>query len=70
VDLPASAFWQELAAASPGALIVLSVRNSAEQWWDSASQTVFSPSLPAPAPGTPMAGFVNMISEVLRSRTD
>lgn len=37
VDLPAAAFWRELAAASPGALIVLSGRDSAEQWWDSAS---------------------------------
>ena len=68
VDLPASAFWQELAAASPGALIVLSVRDSAGQWWDSTSQTVFSPSLPSPAAGTPMAGFLDMITEVLQAR--
>ena len=68
VDLPASAFWQELAGASPDALIVLSVRDSAGQWWDSASQTVFNPSLPTPAPGTPMAGFLDMITEVLHAR--
>jgi hypothetical protein len=68
VDVPASAFWQQLAAASPDALIVLSVRDSAEQWWDSASQTVFSPSRPVPQPGTPQAAFADMIMEVLRSR--
>jgi hypothetical protein len=68
VDVPASAFWQQLAAASPDALIVLSVRDSAEQWWDSASQTVFSPSVPVPQPGTPQAAFADMIMEVLRSR--
>ncbi len=68
VDLPASAFWQELATASPDALIILSVRDSAEQWWHSASQTVFNPALPSPPPDTPMAGFLDMITEVLRSR--
>jgi len=68
VDLPAAAFWRELATASPGALIVLSVRDSAEQWWDSASATVLRPYRAAPAPGTPMAEFLEMITEVLRSR--
>ncbi|MGH3273057.1 MAG: sulfotransferase family protein [Streptosporangiaceae bacterium] len=68
VDLPAAAFWQELATASPDALIILSVRDSAGQWWDSASQTVFNPSRPAPAAGTPQAGFADMITEVLRAR--
>lgn len=68
VDLPASAFWAELAAASPRALVILSVRDSAGQWWDSASQTVFSPSLPVPAPGTPMASFLDMITGVLKAR--
>lgn len=68
VDVPASAFWQQLAAANPDALIVLSVRDSAEQWWDSASQTVFNPPQPGPQPGTPQAAFVDMIIEVWRSR--
>lgn len=64
VDLPASAFWRQLAAASPGALIVLSVRDSAEEWWDSASQTVFNPARPVPAPGTMMAAFTAMGRDV------
>ena len=40
VDWPASAFWQELAEANPGAVILLSLRESAEQWWRSADQTI------------------------------
>ena len=42
VDWPASAFWRELADASPDALIVLSVRDDAESWWQSADQTIFT----------------------------
>jgi sulfotransferase family protein len=40
VDLPASAFWRELAAANPQALIILSVRDSPEQWWESVNATI------------------------------
>jgi hypothetical protein len=54
VDLPASAFWRELAAADPQALIILSVRDTPEQWWESVSATILDPSRPLPAPGTQM----------------
>jgi hypothetical protein len=40
VDWPASAFWRELADANPDALILLSSRTSAAQWWESANETV------------------------------
>ena len=40
VDWPASAFWKELADAYPNAIIVLSYRDP-EEWWESASQTIF-----------------------------
>jgi hypothetical protein len=40
VDWPASAFWPELADASPDALVVLSVRD-ADSWWRSANGTIF-----------------------------
>jgi hypothetical protein len=40
VDWPASAFWRELADANPDALIVLSTRSSASQWWESADATI------------------------------
>jgi Sulfotransferase domain len=40
VDWPASAFWRELADASPDAVIVLSTRSSAAEWWESADATI------------------------------
>jgi hypothetical protein len=41
VDWPASAFWRELADANPDAVIVLSTRERAPQWWESADETIF-----------------------------
>ena len=41
VDWPASVFWRELANANPDAVIVLSTRASAAQWWESADATIF-----------------------------
>jgi hypothetical protein len=41
VDWPASAFWRELSEAYPAAPVLLSTRDSAEQWWHSADRTIF-----------------------------
>ena len=41
VDWPTSAFWRELAAANPDAIILLSTRDSPQTWWKSTSQTIF-----------------------------
>ena len=41
VDWPVSAVWQEVAAAYPDALVVLSHRGSAAKWWASADATVW-----------------------------
>jgi Sulfotransferase domain len=65
VDLPAAAFWRELAAASPDALILLSVRDCAGQWWDSFSQTIGSQPPPALPPHVLAAGFTDMITATL-----
>jgi hypothetical protein len=40
VDWPAAAFWPELSAAFPEALVILSVRDP-QSWWESAHQTIF-----------------------------
>jgi hypothetical protein len=40
VDWPGSAFWRELAAANPDAVILLSTRDSAAKWWESADETI------------------------------
>jgi len=42
VDWPAAAFWPELTAAFPDAIVLLSTRSSAESWWKSANDTIFS----------------------------
>jgi hypothetical protein len=41
VDWPACSIWEELAAANPDAIILLSVRDDAAAWWKSASRTIF-----------------------------
>jgi len=40
VDWPAAAFWPELSAAFPDALVLLSLREP-QAWWQSASETIF-----------------------------
>jgi hypothetical protein len=40
VDWPASAFWRELSAKYPDATVILSVRDSAQTWYDSISATI------------------------------
>ncbi|HEY3673234.1 MAG TPA: sulfotransferase [Acidimicrobiia bacterium] len=53
VDWPACAFWRELAAANPDAVVLLSTRSSADAWWKSAHDTIFQVSkraIPADAP--------------------
>jgi hypothetical protein len=40
VDWPAAMFWWELSEAYPDALVLLSVRNSAETWYKSADATI------------------------------
>ena len=40
VDWPASMFWRELSEANPNALVLLSLRDSAETWWQSANATI------------------------------
>src|ERR1700736_5602086 len=42
VDWPAAAYWPELSEMYPDALVLLSTRASAEVWYRSASQTIFS----------------------------
>jgi hypothetical protein len=41
VDWPGASFWPELVAANPDALVILSVRDDADAWYQSASNTIF-----------------------------
>lgn len=49
VDWPMASFWEEIAAAFPDAIILLSVRD-ADAWWKSASNTIFPSVAAAPEP--------------------
>lgn len=63
VDWPASAFWPELAAAFPDAIVLLSTRDSSETWWNSAHETIFGAIDQAPA-----GVWSDMVHEMFRSR--
>jgi hypothetical protein len=52
VDWPAAAFWSELRAANPDALVLLSTRDSARQWWESMQRTIVA-TLSGEAPSDP-----------------
>jgi hypothetical protein len=41
VDWPGAGVWQEIAAAYPDAPVLLSTRRNADEWWLSASRTIF-----------------------------
>jgi sulfotransferase family protein len=40
VDWPACAFWEPIAAAHPDAVVLLSMRESPEAWWNSVERTI------------------------------
>lgn len=42
VDWPGAAFWRDLVAEYPEAVVLLSRRESAEVWWNSARGTIFA----------------------------
>lgn len=69
VSVPSSAFWQELADASPGALIILSTRDDPEEWWESISTTLLDPHRAPPArPGIPVAALTAMAADLWQVR--
>jgi hypothetical protein len=68
VDWPVSAFWRELASAYPSALVVLSIRDSAQTWWESADATVLAVGRREPEAGHEDAEWHEMFDELLRQR--
>jgi hypothetical protein len=50
LDWPASMFWRQLSEAHPDALVLLSLRDSAETWWQSAEATILPVAREALAP--------------------
>lgn len=68
VDWPGGAFWRELSALFPDALVVLTVRDSAEAWWRSANATIFEKNRQPVSPTDPLAVSSGMISEMMSLR--
>jgi sulfotransferase family protein len=69
VDWPASAYWSELSAANPDAIVLLSSRSSPEEWWESMEKTIIATltmDLPPEAEG--MAVHRAMVLDMLDRR--
>lgn len=62
VDWPSAAYWPEISAAFPDAVILLSVRDP-ESWWKSASNTIFQA-----IPQAPNAEWRAMVEAMMASR--
>jgi len=57
VDWPGAAFWRQLVAEYPDAVVLLSKRESADAWWKSANRTIFEVFNGATAPPPPMVAW-------------
>jgi hypothetical protein len=69
VDWPASAFWRELGAANPQALVLLSTRDSAQTWWESMQRTIVPTLSGAVAPDEPATARRRaMVVEMMNQR--
>ncbi len=63
VDWPAGAFWREIWAANPDAVVLLSSRDS-DGWWKSAHNTIFNiGELDIPAGGAQKAMALDMLAK-------
>ena len=56
-DYPACTYWRELTALYPDAKVILTVRD-AESWFDSVSETIFSPQMQGSLAGSPVGAMM------------
>jgi Sulfotransferase domain len=63
VDWPVAAFWSELSAAFPDAMVLLSTRDT-DKWWMSASRTIFDVTQRSTPPDDPV-----MVAQMAMVRT-
>jgi len=56
-DYPACTYWRELAAFYPSAKVILTVRD-ADSWFDSVSETIFSPKMQGSLAGSPVEAMM------------
>lgn len=69
VDWPGCAFWRELCAANPNAVVLLSTRESPQTWWSSMERTIVPLLSGPPLDESPelIQGHM-MVRELFRSR--
>ena len=65
VDWPGAAFWRELVAEYPDAIVLLSKRESADAWWKSANRTIFEGFNGVTPPPAPMAAWFETMRGLL-----
>lgn len=68
VDWPAGACWRELLRLAPEAIVVLSMRRTPEEWWESANATIFERMRRPPAPDAPLALTSGLLVEMTELR--
>lgn len=68
VDWPAGACWRELLALAPEAVVVLSLRRSAREWWESANATIFERMRRRPRSDAPLAVTSGLLTEMTELR--
>ena len=56
-DYPACTYWRELSAFYPDAKVILTVRD-ADSWFDSVSETIFSPKMQGSLAGSPVGAMM------------
>jgi hypothetical protein len=68
VDWPAAAFWRELAAAFPDAIVLLSTRSTSQAWWKSANETIFALTRREAPPDPTMQAQMKMVHGLFEKR--
>ncbi|HTL87242.1 MAG TPA: sulfotransferase [Acidimicrobiia bacterium] len=68
VDWPAAAYWEEIAAVNPDAIVLLSTRSSTDAWYKSAHDTIFDISARDLPPDPNMAEIAKMPKEMLAKK--
>jgi hypothetical protein len=69
VDWPAAAFWREIWAANPDAVVLLSSCEDADAWWTSANNTIFQlTTRPIPPEEQIAAAQISMATAMLSKR--
>ena len=69
-DYPACTYWRELAAFYPDAKLILTVRD-ADGWFDSVSETIFSPKMQGSLAGSPVGAMMQgVIFDALGGRVN